>query len=40
MADDSSSGLTHFEKITLNSALMTDRILDINMKIEAAGPDG
>ena len=40
MADDSSSGLTNFEKITLKSALMTDRILDINMKREDVGPDG
>ena len=40
MADNSSSGLTIFEKITLNSALMTDNILGINMNIEAFGPVG
>ena len=40
MADNSSSGLTIFEKITFNLALMTDNILGINMKIEAFGPVG
>ena len=40
MADDSPSGLTFFEKITIASALMADTILDINMKIETVGPVG
>ena len=40
MANNSPSGLTFFEKITIASALMTDTILDINIKIEAVGPVG
>ena len=40
MADNSSSGLTIFEKITLQLALMTDKTLDITMYIEAVRPVG
>ena len=40
MADNPSSGLTFFEKMTLQSALMADNILYINMKKGAVGPVG
>ena len=40
MADNFSSGLTICEDITLESPLMTDNILGINMKIEMVGPAG
>ena len=38
MADDSSSGLIHFEEITLESALVADNFFYINMKKETVGP--
>ena len=40
MVDDSRLGLIYFEEITLESALMADKILNLNMKIETAGPVG